>query len=535
MAFSLTNLFNVFDSPAFALGGAAGLATSKNLLFVAGTNDDGITSFQITKSGHLKKVQLIGEAVNPAFELDGAIGLTTVKVGKRSFLLATGQDDNGISSFQISKKNGHLINRDNVDDTDHPALKLDGAADVLTAKAGGAIFAVVSGPGAGENGLSVFQLHGNGTLTNTYNVFDGGALELFAPRGLAKATVDGTTYIFAAAIADDGVSVFSLAADGTLTNTDNVDDASDVDFLLDGVTDLATAVVGTSTFLFTASFTDSGISVFEVAANGTLTNVDNVGDNGARNMAGANAITTIKIAGITYVFVAGYNDAGFSSFVVAADGRLIAVDSVDDDAMLALGGVDGLSVGKVGNKFLLFASGNQDNGVSVFKINAAGLDIFGTAGNNIIDATHSAPGQPLPSSLGDHIFGDVGDDLLSGLRGNDRIDGGDGQDTLIGGKGRDIFDFNQATESAVGVNRDVILDFHHAQHDKIDLQSIDANDNIGLNQAFKFIGAAPFTGHAGQLRFKNHVLQGDTDGDGAADFEIRVPHVAELVKGDFIL
>ncbi len=41
---------------------------------------------------------------------------------------------------------------------------------------------------------------------------------------------------------------------------------------------LATALVGNKTFLFAASAVDDGVSVFEVAGNGTLTNVDNVTD-----------------------------------------------------------------------------------------------------------------------------------------------------------------------------------------------------------------------------------------------------------------
>jgi hypothetical protein len=90
-------------------------------------------------------------------------------------------------------------------------------------------------------------------------------------------------------------------------------------------------------------------------------------------------------------------------------------------------------------------------------------------------------------------------------------------------------------DSVVGVNRDVIKDFHQTQHDKIDLSDVDANENVALDQAFKFIGSAHFTGHARELRFKNHVVQGDTDGDGTADFEIGVLKVVELVKGDFIL
>ena len=279
MAFSLTNLFNVTDSPALELEGAVGLATGRgggrSLLFVAGSVDAGITSFAITKAGHLKKVQALDDAANPAFRLAGAIDLATAKIGTKSFLLATAQDDSAINSFQISKKNGHLINKDNI--TDDGTLRIGGAADVVTAKVGGGTFAVVAGAGFGEDGLSVFQLHGNGTLTNTDNVTNG---ELSGAVGLAKAIIDGTTYIFAAGFADDGVSSYSLAADGSLTNTDNVDDGEDVDLLLNGVDALATAVVGTRTFLFTASSGDNGISVFDVAADGTLTNVDNVVDNG---------------------------------------------------------------------------------------------------------------------------------------------------------------------------------------------------------------------------------------------------------------
>lgn len=542
MAFSLTNLFNITDNTALELEGVFGLAngkvSGKNLLFAASNVDDGITSFQITKSGHLKRVQALDDAANPAFELDGALGLATAKVGKKSFLLATGSNDNGVSCFQISKQTGRLINRDNVDDADNAAFHLFAAFAIVTAKVGNATFTVVSADNAGDYGLSVFQISGNGTLTNRDNVGDNIILNLSAPVALAKAAIDGTTYIFAAGTLDDGVSVFSLGADGTLTNTDNVDDGDDVDFLLDGVDALATAVVGTRTFLFTASFIDSGVSVFEVAANGTLTNVENVGDNGTLNLNGADAITTIKVAGITYLFAAGFNDGGFSTFVVAADGTLLPTfGNIDDndDLDLALAGISDLSAAKVGNKFLLFVSGSQDNGVSVFKINASGLTILGLGGDDIIDATHAPAGQPLPSNLGDEIFGFVGDDILSGLGGNDRLNGGPGQDTLRGGKGRDFFDLNLAVDSVVGANRDVIVDFHHKQHDKIDLEGIDANETVGANQAFKFIGSAHFTDHAGELRFKNHVIQGDVDGDGAADFEIGVPHVAELVKGDFIL
>ena len=537
MAFALINKFNITDNAALEINGPVGLTAAvvggKHLLFVAGADGDGLTNFQITKNGHLKKVQALDDAANPVFELDGATGVAKARVGTKTFLLAAADSDNGVSSFQISKQNRHLINRDNVDDADNVAFELDGATGVVAAKVGGATFVIASG--VSDSGLSVFQLNANGTLTSTDNIPDGGLLELIGPRGLATAPIGANTFLFAAAVVDDGVSAFSIDANGVLTSTDNVNDADNAALLLDGVNALASAVVGTRTFLFTASLVDNGVSVFEIAADGTLTNADNVSDDGTLNLAGADAITTVKIAGITYLFVGGVNDDGFSVFVVAADGRLIDIDSIDDDGMLNLLDLSGLTTAKFGANFFLFASGRNEDGVSVFKINAAGLTISGSAGADIFDATHSAPGRPLPSALGDHIFGLLGDDILKGLGGNDVLDGGDGRDLLSGGKGRDHFDFNLVTDSVVGVDRDVIKDFHHAQHDKIDLSDIDANENQALDQAFNFIGSAQFTGHARQLRFANHVLQGDTDGDGTADFQIRVPHVAQFVDADFIL
>jgi serralysin len=131
------------------------------------------------------------------------------------------------------------------------------------------------------------------------------------------------------------------------------------------------------------------------------------------------------------------------------------------------------------------------------------------------------------------LNGAAGNDSLSGAAGNDRLIGGPGTDRLIGGSGADVFDFNSARESLVGPRHDVVT-FARANRDKIDLSTIDADiDGTGGNQAFRWIGANAFSGADGQLRFARGVLQGDTNGDKVADFEIRI--FGGLAAADVIL
>ncbi|HET7714830.1 MAG TPA: M10 family metallopeptidase [Bauldia sp.] len=143
----------------------------------------------------------------------------------------------------------------------------------------------------------------------------------------------------------------------------------------------------------------------------------------------------------------------------------------------------------------------------------------------------------------DTITGNAASNALAGGGGGDTISGGDGADVLIGGGGKDYlsgnaggdyFVFTSAAESRKGMfNHDAILDFSRAEGDQISLSLLDAKEKKGGLQHFKFIGGKQFHDKAGELRCSKHLLQGDTDGNGKADFEVWVN--VKVGAGDLIL
>jgi serralysin len=133
----------------------------------------------------------------------------------------------------------------------------------------------------------------------------------------------------------------------------------------------------------------------------------------------------------------------------------------------------------------------------------------------------------------DTLFGRGGNDVLDGGPGDDKLYGQAGKDTLVGGSGRDVFAFRSPGDSR-GFAIDVIKDFVRGT-DRLDLAAIDANSKFSGNQAFIYIGTAAFSGKHGELRFASGVLSADINGDGNADFQVKVAGLSALARTDFYL
>lgn len=277
---------------------------------------------------------------------------------------------------------------------------------------------------------------------------------------------------------------------------------------------------------------------------------------------------------------AGYVNAGSGNDTISASGEVTAIYSGrgNDQITTGVNYADVINAGRGSDKVVLGSGGasfvalGRDADVVVVKQQAdpTSLVVIGGGGNistpededrDLVNFSaftkaltvdlakgeaSSAQGTFLLRDIedvtggrgADRLTGDAEDNALTGGGGRDTLTGGEGADMLRGNAGADRFVFTSFADSTEEF-ADTILDFSRKQGDRIDLSAIDANEGASGNQPFTFIGTKDFGEKAGQLRFETSggktEIQGDVDGDGAADLVILLNSALSLRAGDFIL
>ena len=199
-------------------------------------------------------------------------GMTSVQIGGSNLVYAVSFDDDAIGSFTI--ENGEMTEAETVADTapDEPAdgsepvdndtfLQLEGAFAVTTGNVGGTTY--VFAAGYIDAGISVFRTDGNGNLTSVANTLNNDSVELDGVVALEFAAVNGTNYLFAGSFLDDGVSVYRVGNDGSLTHDSRIRDNGDL--LLSGVSDIEVVDVNGTSFLYASSYAEDGVQAFTIS------------------------------------------------------------------------------------------------------------------------------------------------------------------------------------------------------------------------------------------------------------------------------
>lgn len=335
----------------------------------------------------------------------------------------------------------------------------------------------------------------------------------------------GDIYSSHEALYTSGFQSVDIYNSGTITT--GVSDAITTDLGADKVVNTGIINGGVALFGGSDTIVNRGTITGDISGSDGEDLVDNRGGaiDGTIDLGGENDRLIVGASEETAIGGAGVDTLDFSR----SAGVQVALD----------GSIDGTG----------WASGDTYTGFENITGSTLGSDtLIGDGGINVLDGLG---GNDTLAGMGgaDTLKGGRGNDLLNGGGDNDVLDGGAGNDTLSGGTGRDEFtggagldkftlvkgDFAGLTDTTA----DVIHDFHRAERDNIDLSAIDANTKTAANDAFIYIASAAFHQIAGELRIKktggNTFVQGDTNGDGIADFSIRLDGLISLVAADFTL
>ena len=186
--------------------------------------------------------------------------------------------------------------------------------------------------------------------------------------------------------------------------------------------------------------------------------------------------------------------------------------------------------GSAGSDTVSYALGVSAQGVDVSLATELAQSTGGSGTDTLISIENL-----IGSAFADHLTGNDGNNTLRGGAGADTLNGGGGIDTLSGSAGNDVFDFDALTDlgATIGTS-DTVTDF--AVGDLLDLSSLDADTTTPeLNDAFSTTLVSDFTA-AGQLKFDNGVLYGNTDGDiNTVEFVINLTGVTSLSASDLVV
>ncbi|RJE85947.1 Hint domain-containing protein [Paracoccus onubensis] len=196
--------------------------SGKVFIYTAGQND-GVDIFQMDGSGNLASVGTqLSTSDNNIVDVEA---LTTLRSGESDYLVTSSVGGDALTLWEVEPETGALTQRDIVLDKDNSEFELEDVRgmDVAT-MADGTQYILAGG---GDDGISVFKIDdGSKTLLNTGNINSGSGTDGISAINdidwITTYTADSGTYVYAGG-QGNGIAVFSLNTDGTLTLVQQVD------------------------------------------------------------------------------------------------------------------------------------------------------------------------------------------------------------------------------------------------------------------------------------------------------------------------
>lgn len=258
---------------------------NRTFMVIGGSGEDGFSLFQsinsTSNSAQFLNRQNISKSSASAHNLDGLTDMATLSIGGRTYLFTAAFDDHGISAYLLDGI--RLVHRGKINHGDNQA-KLNRTGRLVGATVGNNSYLFIMnavGGGVQNNAISVIKATKNGealTMQQVHHLPDNNNILLFDANRMTTAQIGNRHYLFATASdtdassdTHDGISIFEIANNGTLTHRLNISDADSTNF--DDFFDIKVAQVGNRHWIFAGGA--KGLSVIQLSADGnTLSYTD---------------------------------------------------------------------------------------------------------------------------------------------------------------------------------------------------------------------------------------------------------------------
>ena len=355
------------------------------------------------------------DSVTSDTALFGITDFTMARVGFKTFIVGVSTHSDTLSVVSVNS-DGTLGRMKSVSEAGNSALPLDGIFDVGSAYVDNDRLIVTAANGA--EGLGLWRMSGNGTLTliDTANPSADQGAGSFLSRGLHVAQISKSVAMaFAYDVTTKSVLSYQLFSETSLFNPEELQYRGAVflgnTYLNDAMVEMKTIAYMGETFLVTSDANNNAVSLFHMnGSTGALALLQTVA-NGEPGL--------LLSQGTAYI----QNSQGLD--IVELNGRLVVVQASTTGGLS--GGVTLLEIGgglpgsfEGGADDDLFFNFSRDalargnGGDDLFRAGLGSLSAYGGTGN-------------------DDWRGGVKDEFAYGGTGNDILSGGSGDDTIYGG------------------------------------------------------------------------------------------------------
>ena len=368
---SPTAVSSVTDDDTFdRLGGASSIAAVKigtsTYAIVAAETDNGVQIIRIADTQPDPEpepeskpqvfaspiaISSVTDGVDNFNELDGAVAITTVKIGQSTYALVASRLDNGVQIIDITNPATPTVASSVTDGQTFDTLKR--VSDIITVTIDQSTYALVTA--AEDRGVQIIDITNpavapiavysviDGDVDGNGNTFD----ELNHPLGITTVQIDSSTYALVVSGFSSGrVQIIDISDPSSPTavssvTDDSVDGNGNIFDTLSGGRAITTVTIGESLYALVASLHDSGVQIIDITNPSSPTATSSVinGTNGFDTLGGSRNITTVTIDQSTYALVTSRDDHGVQIINISNPEFPTAVSSVTDGEDDGVGGI----------------------------------------------------------------------------------------------------------------------------------------------------------------------------------------------------